>query len=217
MTIKDPKAPATPAQTSYLESLVTQRDLPAVCERYALLKGLGAVTKGQASAWINELLAAPKKTAKTPAQAYADSAQAIAAAYVAPAPVCTPQLIVAIPTAGYYEIDGTLYNWEQQKKDYSIQLRKLVLPTTSYWGGTTKAKWMKVYTKYGTSTKIGSSYVPNFLLEAVAAGAKPMTMEQAAAKGKALNFCVKCGAQLTDPVSVANGIGPVCAKTGMWA
>jgi hypothetical protein len=55
--------------------------------------------------------------------------------------------------------------------------------------------------------------VPGVLAEAVANGIKPMTIEELGAKGKQLNFCVKCGAQLTDPVSVAQGIGPVCIKT----
>jgi hypothetical protein len=36
-------------------------------------------------------------------------------------------------------------------------------------------------------------------------------MEQAAVQGKMMGFCIRCGATLTDPVSVANGIGPVCA------
>src|SRR5690606_30453073 len=31
------------------------------------------------------------------------------------------------------------------------------------------------------------------------------------AKGKETNRCCCCGRELTDPVSVANGIGPICA------
>jgi hypothetical protein len=52
--------------------------------------------------------------------------------------------------------------------------------------------------------------VPKVLADAVLAGAKPLTLEQVGAMGKAFTFCVRCGATLTDPVSVANGIGPVC-------
>ena len=40
-----------------------------------------------------------------------------------------------------------------------------------------------------------------------------MTLEQAQAFGVALGSCVVCGRELTDPVSVARGIGPVCAES----
>jgi hypothetical protein len=43
-----------------------------------------------------------------------------------------------------------------------------------------------------------------------------MTLEQAKAYGKLYGVCCKCGSPLTDEVSIANGIGPVCAGKG-WA
>ena len=39
-----------------------------------------------------------------------------------------------------------------------------------------------------------------------------LTASEAAMVGQAWGMCVVCGAALTDPVSVARGIGPVCAK-----
>lgn len=39
-----------------------------------------------------------------------------------------------------------------------------------------------------------------------------LTLEQAKAFGTATGLCCVCGAFLTDPKSVAEGIGPVCAK-----
>ncbi|MEV7675036.1 DUF6011 domain-containing protein [Streptomyces sp. NPDC088752] len=39
-----------------------------------------------------------------------------------------------------------------------------------------------------------------------------MTVEQAADIGRELHVCIRCGDALTDPKSVARGIGPVCAK-----
>jgi hypothetical protein len=39
-----------------------------------------------------------------------------------------------------------------------------------------------------------------------------MTLEQAKAFGMATGLCCVCGRFLTDPASVAEGIGPVCAK-----
>lgn len=46
-----------------------------------------------------------------------------------------------------------------------------------------------------------------------------MTLEQAAAWGRRFGFCAWCGRVLTDPASIAAGIGPVCAKgeDGRWS
>ena len=41
---------------------------------------------------------------------------------------------------------------------------------------------------------------------------KPLTLEGAAAYGFATGYCLCCGRELTDPKSVAMGIGPVCAN-----
>lgn len=37
-----------------------------------------------------------------------------------------------------------------------------------------------------------------------------MTLEQAAGYGKLYGRCIACGAKLTDEVSIAAGIGPIC-------
>jgi hypothetical protein len=39
-----------------------------------------------------------------------------------------------------------------------------------------------------------------------------LTLEQASAYGLATGVCIQCSATLTDPKSIALGIGPVCAK-----
>ena len=234
--IKDPEAPATPAQASYLADLVKNRDLPAVCEKYRLVTTVGTLRKGQASEWITALLAAPKKAAPV-------------AAATAPAPAPKPLAVAVeeiaatlteIPAFGYYEIDGTFYYWDVTGKDNKPVLRKLQIVTN--YDGTKKGSWKKVYGgatawQNGSSTKAqmvtatyipyaGKGYnksevttkvwVPGVLVAAILGGQrKPLTQAEAAAKGKAVGFCIRCGATLTDPVSVANGIGPVCAK--YWA
>ena len=48
-------------------------------------------------------------------------------------------------------------------------------------------------------------------MRTVAAGGVPMTREQAAAYGRRSGRCCCCGRELTDPASIAAGIGPVCA------
>lgn len=45
----------------------------------------------------------------------------------------------------------------------------------------------------------------------------PLTLEEAAAFGHLNGYCLACGRNLTDPVSVQNGIGPVCAKKAQFA
>lgn len=42
--------------------------------------------------------------------------------------------------------------------------------------------------------------------------ANKMTLEEAKQFGKQFGVCCQCGALLTDPVSVARGIGPICAE-----
>lgn len=51
-------------------------------------------------------------------------------------------------------------------------------------------------------------------LRTVATG-RPMTLDEAKAYGKLYGRCMVCGATLTDPESIAAGIGPICA--GRWA
>jgi hypothetical protein len=97
MMIKEPTAPASPAQVSYLEALVKDRDLPLVCERYALLTELGALTKGRASEFIDQLLTAPKKTVKATVMSQPAPA----------APVLQPKIELGeLPAFGYYWITG---------------------------------------------------------------------------------------------------------------
>lgn len=221
ITIKDPKAPATPAQVSYLTSLVEKHECPTVAERFAFAQAAGFLAKGTASNLIDQALKTPKKAAKT------------GTFVVTPVPEQqavkqpTKAELPEAPTFGYYLIDGTVYYWDVTGKDYTPALRKLTKITQ--WGGVVKGKWTKMhassyngvqhmasYKPYGPKSsahygeKTGPIYVHKILAEAVAAGATPMTMMQAAQQGHVMGFCIRCGATLTDPESVAAGIGPVC-------
>jgi hypothetical protein len=64
-----------------------------------------------------------------------------------------------------------------------------------------------------TSGKAKWVYAPGAI--ATLAGKSPMTLEEAKKFGHAHGYCIRCGAQLTDPKSVEAGIGPICA--GYWA
>lgn len=57
--------------------------------------------------------------------------------------------------------------------------------------------------------KASWEYAPGAMRKLV--GAARLTLEQAAAMGRATGSCVVCARLLTNPESVAAGIGPVCA------
>jgi len=228
--MKDPQAPATAAQESYLASLVSDRELPVVCERYQLLKALGMLTKGQASEWIDQLLKAPKKAPKASTVASQPFAQSFAETMTKVAE--TAAELNELPKFGYYWIESSLtgqtdlFYWDVTGKDAYPQLRRLQIVTT--YTGAKKGSWKKVYGGYsalkvqaswkpyagkgyyGAGEKTGYASVPKVLAEAVAAGVEPLSVTEAGKLGKQFGFCVRCGATLTDPVSVADGIGPVC-------
>jgi hypothetical protein len=64
---------------------------------------------------------------------------------------------------------------------------------------------------YATKLVGGSfQYDPSYI-RAISADDK-MTLEQACDYGLQFGVCVACGRELTDEVSVARGIGPVCAR-----
>lgn len=216
--IKEPKAPATTAQVNFLESLLKERECPSVAERYAFAKGF--LTKGAASTLIGEAKAAPKKVVAT--------GQFV----VAEVPVTqfpkNPEVLTldGCPAFGYYEIAGIVYYWDVTGKDGFPTLRRLTKVTQ--YNGVVKGSWKKVFAPYG-SPKVSATYTPfagkgytkteitktvsvpkAFAQALLESGAQPMSMEQAAAQGKMMGFCIRCGATLTDPESVAAGIGPVC-------
>lgn len=43
-----------------------------------------------------------------------------------------------------------------------------------------------------------------------------LSLEEAKQWGRETGICCSCGAKLTDPISVENGIGPICASKGYW-
>lgn len=219
ITIKDPQAPATPAQVSYLTSLVAKHECPTVAEKFAFSQKMGFLAKGAASKLIDEAKNSPVKTAKTAATPVKQDDGAVAM-------MATPAPALVMPAFGYYEIDGTIYYWDVTGKDAYPTLRRLTVVTN--YDGTKKGKWSKVYVPWKPALQVEVTYLPyagkgysksevtkkitlpQVLLDGIAQGAKPLTSAEVGAKGKAFTFCVRCGATLSDPVSVAQGIGPVC-------
>lgn len=94
---------------------------------------------------------------------------------------------------GFYLYEDTVFKvrWNKLNTNmYAVMLSELANPY-----GETKAKW--VYAE-GMMAKLKASM--------------KLTVEQAAALGHQHGYCMICGIELTNPESVARGIGPVCIK-----
>jgi Family of unknown function (DUF6011) len=73
-----------------------------------------------------------------------------------------------------------------------------------------KAKQMVIHLTADDKKRGSWEYKPG--LGAQLAKSVPLTVQEAARLGHLHGVCMICGAALTDPKSVTNGIGPVCAK-----
>jgi hypothetical protein len=111
-----------------------------------------------------------------------------------------------LPAFGYYDVDGKIYHWDEFTKKSAYGT---VTTTTKVMKLSTVQKWdykTSAYVTKGKWTWHGSAYLAKKLLT----GLTPMSLDAVKAKGKECTFCIRCGRLLTDPFSVANGIGPVC-------
>lgn len=77
----------------------------------------------------------------------------------------------------------------------------------------TERRYAKKAIKSYSGKKYTWAYAPGAI--AKLAGALPVTVDEAAQFGHLHGYCVICGAELTDPKSVQQGIGPVCIKKVM--
>lgn len=208
-TIKNPLDPASPAQISYLTSLIKTKDHEIVAKvQFALASN--AAKKGQASEWIDALIKAPKKVAKVEPVGVAAHA-AIETYTQAPKPVELP-----VPAYGYYQVPGpvedALFAFDEFKGAYGskkIKLMKLKKGTKAVWNQETH---QYDHLPYGKWILAGGTYQAKKVL----AGQAPIGVKKAAEIGKLVGFCIRCGRTLTDPVSVAQGIGPVCITYVNW-
>ena len=105
---------------------------------------------------------------------------------VAPAP-SVPAVTI---TDGFYELDGTAYKVQLNQSGTRLYGKKLV-----------DGSWEFVQGIVGVLTR---------------GGAVALTEELAASLGQLYGACVICGRRLTDEVSIARGIGPVCLTKQGW-
>jgi hypothetical protein len=126
------------------------------------------------------------------ADAYAAHVARQAQAPAAPAPKAWRPAARVEQDGMYLAPDGTVYKVQQAKVGGSGQLyaKRLVVED-------------------GTGTFV---YAPGGINRLDAS--MRMTLEQAVEYGRLYGVCVRCGSPLTDEVSIAAGIGPVCAGRG---
>jgi hypothetical protein len=93
---------------------------------------------------------------------------------------------------GFYQLDGIIYKVRSSKAD----------PTHRY----AMAFQVSGAGKGTYSYEAGKGKIAKLTL------AHKLTLEQAAAMGHQTGCCVICGRELTDPGSIALGVGPVCAE-----
>lgn len=109
---------------------------------------------------------------------------------------CADKVIEGVE--GYYSIGEDFYHLMPSVKHGKTYWRLYKLYVYKTYGGQAKVKWSAI--KYGASAVVFT------------AGHQAMTLAQAAEYGHAHGHCLRCGKALSDPKSVAAGVGPVCAK-----
>lgn len=92
----------------------------------------------------------------------------------------------AVVEAGFYLLDGNIVKVQQSKTSLKLYAKTLILSTKRF------------------------EYAPG-VVHKLSPESK-LTLEQAAKFGHATGVCAICSRDLSDPVSVERGIGPVCAK-----
>lgn len=180
--------PATPRQLAFIRKLGDERDLTGgqgvFTNRVELEDFLtrSPLTTHQASRLIDWMLALPKRASEQEPQAQAQT--------------------------GYYvrTESGTTSDREDTDGEPTRVVYVVVLNKA---GTATYAKRMEV--SMGANGPRGRwVYAPGVGRALAAEGLEPLTPTEAAQLGRHHGACVICGRTLTDPESVARGIGPVC-------
>lgn len=181
--------PATQKQIGFMQSLLRQRQMDPRWEAQLTVDIRAALehenmTADRASKWISWLLEQPKKPKKEPNRVTLPPP-----APTAPAvdPAAAPQTLYP----GVYKYSQNLYRVIGTGPNQRVRLVSL------YRG---KPKLLRV--GYETSNRVREQGIRLTAEEAASYGA-----DGGAAKG----WCICCGRELSDPASVAAGIGPVCA------
>jgi hypothetical protein len=177
-------APASDAQKRFITDLLSQKDVPS-----HFIVTLDTITKVEASATIEQLLAMPRKPVVVTLPGKADTVTA--------AKVTVPNGRYALTAPG-----------ETQAKFYRVNS-----PDKGSWKGYT---FVSEIVGGGLGGWGAQRNIRGAAADAVLKAIAVDPQRAMADFGHLTNHCGKCKALLTDEQSVANGIGPVCIKTLGW-
>lgn len=115
------------------------------------------------------------------------------------------------PSTGFYDMWphlGTKFKsmrfWKVYTEHGHLKAKVLVYKNTKTgYGWETTGIW-----NFYSMTQNGTLHMPTTCTK--------MDKNSVAAFGKQISFCMVCGKTLTDPQSIADGIGPICAKGSGW-
>jgi hypothetical protein len=176
------RVPATAPQLSFINALLRDRDVPAAT-REALPANLSDLSKAAASNLITALKAAP---------------------YARREPVPAPVAVAAVadvPAAPAFT---------PEKGDVLLSpAANLIIRVRASQQGNLYALTRPASASPADGPLPAFSYAPG-LLRNLPADARRLTLSEATAISAAWGECFRCGRTLTDPASVAKGIGPVC-------
>lgn len=182
-----PVYPASTAQRRYIDDLLRQKDVPAEADAI----DTDVLNSTEARVLLDWLTQLPYKQ-RTPVVTLTATA--------APQQNTTP----AVPDGRY----AITTEGETQARFYRVNS-----PKDGKWKGYTFVSEVKGgQTSWGNERSIRDRAERNAVLHAIARD----TQKAMADYGFQTGRCGKCHALLTDEVSVANGIGPVCIKTLGW-
>ncbi len=190
----------TEKQEAFLNSLLSTRETPAlITETLAFLQIAGGkLDKATASQYITQLLGSPLRavTVAVPPTHLSHSDAPVA-------PVKSMYTRFKELPVGFYTVAGgqgaygdsttAVYIVVDKKQKYGPTKRYVRRLFRQYDG---KPKWLNISYSAAVNILEGRDTVP---------------VAEIAKLGLAFGFCLNCLRLLTDPFSVANGIGPVCA------
>ena len=168
-------------QISFLKDLCVKHIVPATIASFANTVRVGELKGQEMSRAIDLAKASP--WAPRPEALFPEAVAQVV-------PVAAAAIKELVP-CGFYFMDGTVYKVKPSKAD----------PTHS-----------RRYA-YAFDTNGGNKGSYNYIKGAIyrLGMENKLTVAQAAAIGHATGVCCCCGRELTDPISVANGVGPICA------
>lgn len=215
----------THGQLTYSKNLASDKQVTFLASLGMAPEDAAKLTKTEASAEIDKRLkAAPPRPMSDKQEGYlrslmakkaptADVENMVAVINAAPEPrkVASEMIddlrnapTVQVPDAkeledGIYRLDGTIYKVYVTVHGANQKAAKELVPVEG-WTFETHGKKRATFEYRGKAPlrKLTSAH--------------RLTLEQAQEFGQIYGMCCCCGATLTDETSIANGIGPVCAK-----